>query len=112
MFSAAMDCGHKFLSRVAPPMPGDEIYCRACCKYQLVRYRSSDWRSKCVDCTYSRCFGSDRNWAVNRASNHIQKHPEHRVKVFQANNPEYWDLIQSNQDTLDMLSNVDDEIPY
>lgn len=100
MYNTPLHCGHQFLSRGLPPSTGEEVYCRRCGEYRLVTYRSSDWRSKCVDCRYSRYCGADESWAKTLAGKHTNKYPGHRVKVFQANNPDEWELIQVQAETL------------
>lgn len=110
MYSVTLECGHSFTTKVAVPRTGDEVYCRVCSDYRMVRYKSSDWRAKCVDCTYSRYCGSDKSWAERQASEHVRKRNEHRVKVFRANTPETWDLITSARTKLPEPDIA--EIPY
>lgn len=110
-YTVTLHCGHSWYSRVSPPRTGDEVWCAKCAEYRIVKYRSSDWRVKCVDCRYSRYLGGDQRWAVNRASEHVRKMSGHRVKVFQANKPDEWELIQTKQSKLP-LTVVDEVIPY
>jgi hypothetical protein len=112
MFFSKLLCGHDFTSKVAPPAIGDEVYCRLCNDYRFVTYRSTNYRAKCVDCNYGRYYGSDKEWAMRQGSKHARRYT-HRVKVFQANHPEYWDLIDPRQPELSYPPvSVDDEIPY
>lgn len=110
MYSVLLECEHSFTTRVAIPRTGDEVFCRMCNAYRMVRYKSSDWRAKCVDCRYSRYCGSDKSWAERKASDHARLHSEHRVKVFRANNPQTWDLITAARTKLPEPD--DAEIPY
>lgn len=56
------------------PELGDEVYCRKCGDYSIVKLNTAEWRWRCFACATSRRFGADETEVYRAARRHQRKY--------------------------------------
>lgn len=77
-YIALLLCGHTAFYD-PPPTAGEEVYCRRCATYTLVKLASQEYSWQCPTCHIGRKFGSDIGAARNSGRRHQRRY--HHVTV-------------------------------
>lgn len=77
---ALLDCLH---TAVFDPQPrdGEEVYCRNCGDYRIVKSAHDTWTLRCSACPLARGYGADEHQARRVATRHANKYAGHVVRV-------------------------------
>jgi hypothetical protein len=100
-------CTHVRHFKYAPPKVGERIFCTACNDMQKVTGAPGDYRAVCHSCTgLYRTRKSPE--AIRRVvMQHLQKCPDHTVKVWQIGLPEVFDVTLPATGTLQGFDSPD-----
>jgi hypothetical protein len=84
-FVVTFVCGHTVLFRQPTPKIGDIAYCLKCRMETRVMHAPPEWRTRCVNCKYSRRFGASQSDALIAIGKHRRSHPSHTLKLQNGN---------------------------
>lgn len=74
-------CLHTAMFTVAPPEPGETLWCVRCQEWKPVITAPHDYAIRCDHCTWRRHPGNARMSAETLATSHSLRRPGHRVTV-------------------------------
>lgn len=81
-YLVTLECLHTTFFRPPAPKVYSIIWCVRCRKEVKVINAPAEWRIRCVECIYSRPFGTSRSDAEIAIGKHRGKYPTHNVKLF------------------------------
>lgn len=77
-----LGCNHSSVFDAPTPEAGDEVFCRRCNNYSIVKDTGVEYYFKCRTCKYCRHFGMARINAELAAMRHRRKYSHHYVDIF------------------------------